>query len=731
MRSNELIQRYSLGICSEEEVNELERRLREDEKLQDEFLREAEIDAHLRQEAQLGIVDAAPLASAGQQSQAIWKWVSGVSTLAATVLLALMILNFPPQQKAMAYPSLGHLTVEISRVKHNIWAAAADGDLNSVSNELNNRVSVDVKADCGLTPLHVATLFGQSEVAQLLLSSDADVSLTDSEGNTALHMASFLGRTDIVRLLLDAGADPELRNHLGFSSLDNVAITWNAALEDYYHHVEGVLKSKLDFEQLRADRPKILRLLASESAIPPDRVPSVSLWRAAMTGNTAAVEQHIRAGTDINAKEDLSGSTPLVVATTFGKVEVARILIEAGADLEARNNSGGTALHVGCFCCQPEAVELLLNAGADQGQRNNWQLTPLQVVTSEFDAELEGVYRHSYNSLNLRFDSQHVQEIRARIAEILRTFAEDESAANLNRPSHTALMYARECEKHLGPLPKFRFKDAREIPTYQNGKRVIVTEANLWKSLSKGDIPAAFGEAFQLGNRVGRYQGKKKDGSPNPDVVFVSFYRDGGLGVIGHNMKTGATCFLSVEDGTDVRGDVPTPDMPGYEKAWQPPSVVAQDGCTKCHMADPFLHTPWIDQVRAANDPDETLVPLIADADSPYFVIGEEFPAPPGRKPGEAHATIPKHLEGNKCVECHAPQCVPEFFNVKLDELKMSAPFHTLEKETRERWIKDRDAVRAYCRSLGIQHFDSENGDDNSIFQQIFQLFDSENDDDE
>ncbi|MCR9296882.1 MAG: hypothetical protein NXI32_29585 [bacterium] len=285
-------------------------------------------------------------------------------------------------------------------------------------------------------------------------------------------------------------------------------------------------------------------------------------------------------------------------------------------------------------------------------------------------------------------------------------------AVGQKRSARTALLYARECEKHLGPLPQFRFEDAVEIPTYRNGKRVVVTEANLWSSLTKGDIPAAFGDPFQLGNRVGRYQGKKKDGSPNPDVVFVSFYRDGGLGVIGHNMKTGATCFLSVEEGTDVRGDVPTPDMPGYEKAWQPPSVVAEDGCVKCHMADPFLHTPWIDQVRVKDAPDETLVPLIADADSPYFVIGEEFPAPPGRKPGDPHATIPKHLQGNKCVECHAPQCVPEFFNVKLDELKMSAPFHSLEKETRERWIKDRDEVRAYCRSLNIRYFEKKSDGD-------------------
>ena len=255
--------------------------------------------------------------------------------------------------------------VDIPQSEQNIWAAAAEGDLDAIRRELKTSVSVDAKAECGLTPLHIATLANHPAAIELLLANGADVSLADREGNTALHMASFLGRTDIVRLLLKAGADPELRNDLGFSSLDNVAITWSEGLEDYYHHVERVLNTKLDLEQIRAERPKILRLLASESMIPPDLAPPVSLWQAAITGNTAAVEQHIRAGTDINAKEDFGGSTPLILAAIFGQKEVAAILIDAGADLELRNNSGGTALHQACFFCRPEIVELLLNAGAD------------------------------------------------------------------------------------------------------------------------------------------------------------------------------------------------------------------------------------------------------------------------------------------------------------------------------------------------------------------------------
>ena len=57
MESNELIRQYLLGMASDEQVNELEGRLRSDEQLQDEFLLQAELDAHLRQEAQSGFAD--------------------------------------------------------------------------------------------------------------------------------------------------------------------------------------------------------------------------------------------------------------------------------------------------------------------------------------------------------------------------------------------------------------------------------------------------------------------------------------------------------------------------------------------------------------------------------------------------------------------------------------------------------------------------------------------------
>jgi ankyrin repeat protein len=429
MKSNELIHRYLLGVASGDEVQELERRLQGDEGLQDEFLLQAELDAYLRQTAQLGQTDHEQRQTAVRSSSInVWKWVSGFSTLAAAILLTAFVLRFPPQKTAQAFPSLGSLAVNIAWEKQSIWVAAGRGDLPSLRAELQKNVPVDARLDDNLTPLHVAALFNEVGAVEVLLAAGADVSLADCEGNTALHMAAFLGHTEVVRTLLAASADPSIRNDLGFSSTDLVALTWTSALEERYHEIEEVLNTTLDLPQVRTERPTILRLLSAIGIESRDAAPTVSIWQAAITGNSAAMKQHIAAGTDLNKSEDFGGSTPLMLAAVFGQHEIAEILIDAGADLERRNYSGGTALHQACFFCQPKIVELLLQSGADPNKKNNRNLTPLDSVTIELNAELEAIYRYVYESLGLEFDQQYVTQIRHQIAQILRTHAETNAA---------------------------------------------------------------------------------------------------------------------------------------------------------------------------------------------------------------------------------------------------------------------------------------------------------------
>ncbi len=420
MKSNELIHRYLLGSVSAEEVQELECRLQSDESLQDEFLLQAEIDAHLRQAAQIGLAeDDKPKPVVSLRTSHVWKWISGISTLAATILLAVLVLSFPPQKKAMAISFLGEIAVDVSWEEQNIWKAAGVGDLAAIRRELQNSVPVDAKSNDELTPLHLAALFNQRMAAELLLAEGAKVQIGDGSGNTALHMATFLGHTEVVTVLLEANADPEVRNHLGFSARDLVAIEWTSGLEDYYHHTEQVLNRRLDLGRIKAERPAILKLLSDASRRSADSTPTISIWHAAIAANSVAIRQHIEAGTDINAKEELGGSTPLVLAAIFGHTDVAKILIDAGADIELRNNSKATAIHQASFFCHPEIVELLLNVGADASKTNGRGLTPLEAATIEMDAELIGIYRYVYESLNLELDLEEVIRNRRQIAELL------------------------------------------------------------------------------------------------------------------------------------------------------------------------------------------------------------------------------------------------------------------------------------------------------------------------
>lgn len=148
--------------------------------------------------------------------------------------------------------------------------------------------------------------------------------------------------------------------------------------------------------------------------------PGVAIHMAALQGDVTAIRQHIEAGSDLNEK-DQYGSTPLIIAATFDKTEVAQALIEAGADLNITNNDGGTALHTAAFLCRPEIVKALLEHGADKSLKDDYGNTPLEAVSAPFDA-VKGVY-DSFGAalapLGLVLDYEQVRVTRPEIAAML------------------------------------------------------------------------------------------------------------------------------------------------------------------------------------------------------------------------------------------------------------------------------------------------------------------------
>ncbi len=154
---------------------------------------------------------------------------------------------------------------------------------------------------------------------------------------------------------------------------------------------------------------------------PKAEAPKMSIQAAIISGNLEIVRQHIEAGTDINMKDQMSGSTPLITAATFGKAAIVKALIGANADPDIKNNEGSTALHAAAFFCHVEIVQMLIDAGADKTIRNNHWATPRESVTVPF-AEMKPIYetiQQQMEPLGLKLDLKILEMTRPVIAMML------------------------------------------------------------------------------------------------------------------------------------------------------------------------------------------------------------------------------------------------------------------------------------------------------------------------
>jgi NAD(P)-dependent dehydrogenase (short-subunit alcohol dehydrogenase family) len=180
-----------------------------------------------------------------------------------------------------------------------------------------------------------------------------------------------------------------------------------------FSHSRDELVAMLD-DALRESPP----LRPQESAAPGE----MGLHEAIVAGDLASVEALLSAGADPNVKEPSGGSSPLITASMFGRTAEATALIEAGANVNQRNDDGSTALITAAFMAHPDIVQALLDAGADKEIRNNAGSTALDGVSAPFEA-VRGVYDYlgaMLGPLGLELDYDRIRETRPEIAEMLR-----------------------------------------------------------------------------------------------------------------------------------------------------------------------------------------------------------------------------------------------------------------------------------------------------------------------
>lgn len=294
-----------------------------------------------------------------------------------------------------------------------MWAAT-EGHVEVIETLIEAGADFRTPLDSGFTPLLFAVRQGHIKAAKALLKAGVDVNepvqvranpkLPEGErpiraGTTPLDLAVANGHFELASELLDAGADPN-SNRLGYTALHMLVYVRKPGIGDNDPGPEGSgSMSSLDFaKKLVAKGADVNARITRRVNLTNTRfhdIGATPYLQAAMTADAEYMKLLVELGADPSLT-NAEGSTALMTAAGLGTrspgedagtedevIEAMQVALDHGADINAVDQNGETAMHGAAYKNLPGAVKFLASKGAKidvWNQRNKFGWTPLTIA---------------------------------------------------------------------------------------------------------------------------------------------------------------------------------------------------------------------------------------------------------------------------------------------------------------------------------------------------------------
>ena len=267
--------------------------------------------------------------------------------------------------------------------------AAREGRADVVRLLLEEGADPNAPDDSGVTPLHAAarghdwdqeaTGAARGEIAELLLNKGANLSATTWDGRAPLHAAASEGSAQVARVLIAHGAELNRKEVWGFTPL--MAAAWEDQLELVDLLLAAGARTNLGVSAMVGDVEAVLRTLEGGTRVDARYACHVTLLHfAAHNGHTDLARLLLERGANIEAKDlSMIAARPLHWAVHGNHVATAKLLIERGANVNALA-ADGYPLQTAAKRGYTEIARMLLENRADPELKGIWETALLQAA---------------------------------------------------------------------------------------------------------------------------------------------------------------------------------------------------------------------------------------------------------------------------------------------------------------------------------------------------------------